>query len=110
MSDLLLQQWQVVGVSLPNQGGIGGDVAMNECIAHIYYVAPRHLGMLVPEIFCQEIGCLTDNHDVIDDSMKAHDVSFHVLKRLLTEIFVNVAYALVNMPKAVDVPNCLSHR
>ncbi len=53
---------------------------MNQSISHINYVTPRCFWMLVTKFFCQKISCFTDYHDVIDNCMKAHYVSFHVVE------------------------------
>ena len=53
---------------------------MNQSITHIYDITPRHFWMLVTKFFCKKIGRFTNNHNVIYNSMKAHDIFFHVFK------------------------------
>ena len=53
---------------------------MHQCITHINDVTPGNFRMLVTKLFCQKIGSLTNNHDVIDNSMEAHNVRFHVFE------------------------------
>ena len=83
---------------------------MNQHITHIYDIAPRYLGMIVAKILCQQIGSFTYNHDIIDHSMKTHFIGFHILEGLPPKIFIDVLYALINMPETVYVSNSFSHR
>ena len=53
---------------------------MNQSISHINNITPRCFRMLVTEFFCQKVCCFTNNHDVIDNSMKAHHIGFHVIE------------------------------
>ena len=83
---------------------------MYQRIAHINDVSPRHICMLLTKLFCQQIGRLADNHDVVNHCMKAHDISFHVFKRLSLKKIINMLYTLINMPKTVYVSNGFSHK
>lgn len=83
---------------------------MNQDIAHIYYIALRNIGMTQAEISCQQIGSFAYYHDVINHSMKAHDVCSHVFERLLLEERIDMLYAFINMVKAVYVSNSFSHK
>ncbi len=47
---------------------------MDEDVAHIYYLSPRHFIMLISKIFGKHIGCLAYYHYIINDSMITHDV------------------------------------
>lgn len=83
---------------------------MYQRIAHIYDVSPRHIWMPLAKNLCQQIGSFTYNHDIIDHSMKAHYIGFHVLEGLPPKIVIDVHYALINMPKTVYVSNIFSHK
>ena len=54
---------------------------MNKHVPHIYNITPRNIWVFCPKLFCQHICSLTYNHDIINNSMKTHDVSLHFLKR-----------------------------
>jgi len=66
--------------------------------------------MAHPECFCQKISSFAYNHDVVNYSMKAHDISLHILERLPHEKRIDMLYTLIDMPKTVYISNCFSHR
>ena len=110
LCDFILQRRQIIGIGIPNQGCICCDISMDQCIAHINNIAPRHNRMTLTKFFCQQIGCFTDNHDVINHCMKAHDVGPQIFKRLTPKEVIDMLNAFIDMTKTVYVSNCLSHK
>ena len=83
---------------------------MHQYITHIYDIAPRYFRMIISKFYRKKICSFSDNHDIIDNSMKAHNICFHILECLPLEVVINVFYTFVNMAKTVDVSNCFSHK
>ena len=51
---------------------------MNKQIAHVHNYTPRHFRVFATKIISEEIGCLSNNHQIIDYSMKALLVGLHL--------------------------------
>ena len=83
---------------------------MHQCITHIYNVTPGNFRMFFSEIFGQEIGSLTNNHNIINNGMITHSVRCHIFERLPVKIVINMLYTFVNMAKAIYISNCFSHK
>ena len=66
--------------------------------------------MSLAKFFCQQIGCFTDNNNIVNHRMKAHDVGPHIFKRLIFKKIINMLYAFIDMTKTVYVSNCFSHK
>lgn len=49
-------------------------ISMNQEITHADDLLPRCSRVCQAEIFCQEIGCLSNNHEIIYNGMVSHDI------------------------------------
>ena len=71
---MLLQLWKIRLHDFPHLLLLHLKTTMYEKISHTHNLLPRYIRMRIPKLVRNHIGCLTNNHDIIDHSMVSHSV------------------------------------
>ena len=87
---LLFENWQVVGVSVPNKFWTGDIITVHQHVAHINDITPWRFGCFITKFLSQHICSFSNDHDIINYSMKAHSVISHIIKRFTIQELTNI--------------------
>ena len=94
----------------PNGIIVYTKIFMNEEIAHSCYVTPCYFRMFFLKRLAKHISSLSDDFNILDDTIIAQDVCFQFLARQVAGVFLQALYGLKHMFKPGSVSKRLSHK
>ena len=82
---------------------------MHQHVAHIYNISPRNFRMFLSKLLCEQISSLANNHNIVNHSMVAHNVSLHFFEILPSQKIIHTVDTFRDMTKTIYISNAFSH-
>ena len=83
---------------------------MNQDVPHAFDVVPVYYWVIVAEIKCQLIDCLTYDFNVLNQSVVDYRVTFCIVKRMCVLVINEYVNSLQYVRQPFYVPNLFSHK